>query len=78
MILYFFFFFVAPQRILGFSGRRTGKERAGRVVRVWGRGKYISFFTFSTCTSQVSEMYAVRILSWLSREAEDGNSQADL
>lgn len=59
----FFFFFVAPQRILGFSDCRTGKERAGRVVRVWGRGKYISSFTFLTCTSQVSEMYAVCISS---------------
>lgn len=62
------------------SDHRTGKEHAGRTMRtVLGRGgKYISSFTFLTCTSPVSEMHAVCISRWLSRVAEDGNSPADL
>ena len=69
---------VAPHRILVFSDHKTGKEQAGKVVRAWEGGKYISSFTFLTCTSQVNEMYAVCISRWLSRVTEDGNSPADL
>lgn len=73
-------FFVWPPEDAGNVRSQDGEGtcRQDHENRVLGRGKYISSFTFLTCTSPVSEMHAVCISRWLSRVAEDGNSPADL
>lgn len=74
------FFCVAPEDAGNVRSQDgEGARRQDHKNRVLGRGgKYISSFTFLTCTSPVSEMHAVCISRWLSRVAEDGNSPADL